>query len=194
MAPRTYDVDVAMDRALDLFWERGYDAVSVEDLVRATGMNRFGLYHRWGDKRGLLFGCIGRYAARMFDGPLASLTHPGAGRAEIEALFALLVAFATDPNNGRACFVLDTAVSLGATDPDLFAALRGYLDRIQQAFAAALTSAWARGELPPDFDIDAHAAHLALSMQAVALQGRTRPPPEAVHHFVRLALSTLESR
>ena len=193
MAPRTYDADAAMDRALDLFWERGYEAVSVEDLVRVTGMNRFGLYQRFGDKRGLLLACLARYAALMLEGPLASLTHPSAGRAEIEALFATLVAFATAPNS-RACFVLDTAVALGATDPELFAALRTYLDRVQQGFAAALTSARDRGELAPGLDVDAHAAHLALSMQAVALQGRTRPPPESVHQFVRLALSTLESR
>ena len=74
MAPRTYDADRAMDRALDLFWERGYEAVSVEDLVRVTGMNRFGLYRRWGDKRGLLLACLARYAALMLEGPLASLT------------------------------------------------------------------------------------------------------------------------
>src|SRR5687767_8848593 len=107
VAPRTYDADRAMDRALDLFWERGYEAVSVEDLVRVTGMNRFGLYHRWGDKRGLLLACLARYAALMLEGPLASLTHPAAGRAEIEALFAVLVAFATAPDHSRSCFVLD---------------------------------------------------------------------------------------
>jgi TetR/AcrR family transcriptional repressor of nem operon len=181
-----------LDRALDLFWERGYDAVSVDDLVQATGLNRFALYHQWGDKRGLLLACLDRYFGLALAGPFAGLLREGAGRADIEALFQALAAFATAPVGSRACFALNTVLAVRDSDPELFAVLRGYLDQVQGAFAAALARARERGEVPRELDVEAHAATLAIAAQAVFLQGRTRPPPEAVHHFVRSILSTLE--
>jgi TetR/AcrR family transcriptional repressor of nem operon len=190
--PRSYDPDAVLEAALTTFWERGYEATSIEDLVQATGVNRFGLYQQWRDKRGLLLACLERYTREAFGGLLARLAEEGAGLAEVEAVFTQLAAFVTAPEGSRSCLVLNSVVELGQHDPDLFRTLRGYLDELQGAFALALTHAQARGELSPEAQIEAHAAHLAVSLQALLLQGRARPAPATVHHFVRLTLSTLE--
>ena len=191
--PRGYDPDTVLDAVLDTFWERGYEATSIADLVAATGVQRFGLYQTWGDKRGLLEAALARYCDRVAQGLFASLHGRDAGLPHIRGYLEGLASFVTAPSGSRACFVLNTLVELGGPAAQQFPVLRDHLDGLRAAFAAALTQARERGELPSTADLDAHADHLAIVAQAVLLQGRTGASPEALRHFLDLSLSTLES-
>src|SRR5690606_40309176 len=85
--PRTYDPDAALDRAMRLFWEKGYAGTSMADLVEATGVSRYGFYSEFGDKDALFEKCIAYYARVVIARTLGALEAPEAGRAEIEAYF-----------------------------------------------------------------------------------------------------------
>ncbi len=70
--PRTFDKDQALDRAMDLFWDKGYDATSVADLTEAIGINRPSLYAAFGDKEALFMAALDR-SARCANYPAAAL-------------------------------------------------------------------------------------------------------------------------
>src|ERR1700675_2765436 len=65
--PRSFDVDRALDRALRVFWRKGYEGASLSDLTKAVGVNRPSLYAAFGDKEALFRKVLGRY----LDGPAA---------------------------------------------------------------------------------------------------------------------------
>ena len=136
---------------------------------------------------------LARYCDRVAQGLFASLHAPDAGLPHIRGYLEGLASFVTAPSGSRACFVLNTLVELGGPAAQQFPVLRDHLDGLRAAFAAALTQARERGELPTTADLDAHADHLAIVAQAVLLQGRTGASPEALRHFLDLSLSTLES-
>ena len=62
---REFDVDETLERAMTLFWERGYEATSVQDLVERTGVNRSSLYSVYGDKQGVFLAVLDRYRDRV---------------------------------------------------------------------------------------------------------------------------------
>src|SRR5438874_8768237 len=65
--PRTFDVDETLDRALKVFWRKGYDGASLPDLTRAMGINRPSLYAAFGNKQSLFCKALKRYHERQRD-------------------------------------------------------------------------------------------------------------------------------
>src|ERR1700761_2243502 len=74
--PREFDRDVALDRAIGVFWANGFAATSTEDLTAAMGIGRQSLYNAFGDKRRLYLEALGAYQARSVGGHLARLNGP----------------------------------------------------------------------------------------------------------------------
>lgn len=187
--PRTFDPDTALDAAIQVFWRQGYEGTSVDDLVRVTGVNRYSLYSLWDDKRGLYIAALERYGRTLGGAWILALE---AGRlAAIHAHFHTLAeAIIGDPER-RGCFTVNTSTELGARDLGMRRQVRENLDRVEHAFARALANAVAARELPPGFPVEAHARHLAVTMQGLLLQARNGAPEATLRDFVRIALSTL---
>ena len=62
--PRAFEPDAAIDRALDVFWSKGYEATSLDDLCSATGLSRSSFYGTFGSKKNMLLKAVTRYSAR----------------------------------------------------------------------------------------------------------------------------------
>lgn len=171
------------------FWRHGYAGTSIADLVEATGVNRYSLYASWGDKRGLFLAALARYGATMAGGPVHTLASGGV--AGIRTYFHTLAAWVHDDATKLGCFTVNSIVDVAGADDDARAVVRHNLDLVRSAFVVALTGAVDQGELPLDTDVDAHADHLAVSIQAVLLQARSGASRQTLDHFVQLTLSTL---
>ena len=110
--PREFDVDEALDRALEVFWRKGYEGASLPDLTEAMGINRPSLYAAFGSKEDLFRKALARYA----EGPTAyaceALKAPTA-RAVVERLLAGTANLLSDPRNPRGCFAVQGALACG---------------------------------------------------------------------------------
>src|ERR1700681_1233942 len=110
--PRAFDVDRALDRALHLFWRKGYEGTSLSDLTRAMGINRPSLYAAFGDKEALFRKVLDRYDS----GPAAyvreALNQPTA-RAAVERLMEGAADLATASSNPRGCLLVQSALACG---------------------------------------------------------------------------------
>jgi len=115
--PRSFDIDRALDRALQVFWHKGYEGASLSDLTKAMGINRPSLYAAFGNKEALFRKALNRYT----DGPAAyvreALEEPTA-RAVVERLLHGAVDLLTDPHTPPGCLIVQGALSCGeAADP-----------------------------------------------------------------------------
>src|SRR5882672_4327357 len=110
--PRSFDMDRALDRALQVFWRKGYEGASLSDLTKAMGINRPSLYAAFGDKQALFRKAVDRYAK----GPAAyicqALQEPTA-RAVAERLLHGSVDLLTNPANPRGCLMVQSALACG---------------------------------------------------------------------------------
>jgi AcrR family transcriptional regulator len=169
--PRAYDPDAALMAAMAAFWERGYAATSLDDLVAATGMNRPSLYAAFGDKRAIYVKALERY---------------GAGRALREALAAeptlrgaLRRAFRTAINvylpaekPARGCFVIGTAVTEAMHEPVVRGVLSELLRDLDEGFDERIRAAVSDGELPGDADPAALAKIGSATLLSLAVRSR----------------------
>jgi AcrR family transcriptional regulator len=109
---RQFDLDEALDRALEVFWARGYEGASLRELTRAMGINRPSLYAAFGNKEQLFRKALDRYQT----GPMSFLTEAlrkPTARAVVEAIFSGFVRMQRDRDEPRGCLVVSGALAAG---------------------------------------------------------------------------------
>lgn len=145
--PRAFDVDAALDAALDLFWHRGYRATTTRDLEARLGVTQSSLYQAFGSKSQLLDRAVDRYVDLLDRELLAPLADDPGGIAALDRFFARLGEWHAE--GGRGCLI---GRLLCETEPPAAVAprLEDYRVRLRAGLAAALTRAAALGEIAAD--------------------------------------------
>ena len=145
--PRSFDVEAAVERAMDVFWSRGYHATALPDLLRATKLSRGSLYAAFGDKHSLFLRALDRYIAdaqTRMDVELAPRGEPVAG---LRAYLACYVERASGANGRRGCLLVATAMELAGQDAEAGRRVAGFFKTMEARLADALSRAEAAGRL-----------------------------------------------
>ncbi len=190
--PREFDADVALERATDLLWTRGYEATSLDDLCQVTGLSRSSFYATFGSKRQLLLRSVDRYAERRVANLRDVLARPIPVR---EAFGSLLDGFIDQIVAGsgrRGCFLGNCAAELPRSDRGALTQVREGLGRTEAVFRDALIRAKARGELQPETDVDALARFLTAGIQGLRLVGKVNPDRGVLKDIASTMLRCLE--
>ncbi|MBD3664994.1 TetR/AcrR family transcriptional regulator [Sulfitobacter aestuariivivens] len=137
--PREFDTDEALERAMQVFWQHGYQDASLPDLLDGMGLTRGSLYKAFKDKKSLFLLVLDRYESAQVDAGVAMLTDPanGDGRTRVLALFGGLVA-AVAAGDHRGCLLCTAASSAAADDVEIASAVHGGLAKLQQGIEAAI--------------------------------------------------------
>jgi TetR/AcrR family transcriptional repressor of nem operon len=170
---REFDPTQALDRAVALFWERGYSETSMEDLVDSTGVSRYGIYGTFGNKRELFVAALRRYAHVMAVDTRPELFRPDAGLADLKGFFRAMLERATGPEAQRGCMICNTAIEIAPHDETIAAAVRSLFDELTSVFTTALDNAKAAGDVAKALDTKATAEVLVGMLQGAAVFART---------------------
>lgn len=190
MAVKRFDPDQALEAAMQVFWSRGYEQASAQDLVEAMGINRGSWYATFGSKAELYRLALERYCRaelgvwrRELDrsAPLVEVL-----RAVLQRNAADLVA---DPS-GRGCMLANAAADMR---PGTAAAeqVRAVLNELHDLLAGALDRARTRGELSDDADPQSLAAFLLTAIHGLRVVGKANPDPTLLSAAIESALAAL---
>jgi TetR/AcrR family transcriptional repressor of nem operon len=186
---RQFDPDELLDSAMHLFWEKGYEATSIRDIVERTGVNQFGIYSLYGDKHGLFLAVLDRYRDQIVGRVFGIVEHPDASLSEIRQYFETLVAYHAIIMPALGCLMANTMAESAAGDAAIRARTRRHFDRQRSGLIRALTNAERNGEILADLDIAETAEYLAVSVQGLAVYSRINPDKVALTRYVETALS-----
>ncbi|HEY8456996.1 MAG TPA: TetR family transcriptional regulator [Actinopolymorphaceae bacterium] len=189
---KEFDPDEVLERALDLFWRKGYEATSMADLVEHLGIGRASMYATFGTKHELYLKALERYIASRDPDPVRLLSQPGPVLPAIRHLVRLYAAEAAADQEGRGCMVVNAAAELAPRDRVVTRRIEAGWNTIEVALRSALTRAQAQGELDETKDPAALASFLFVVLQGIRLVGKVESSPDRLRHAAEQALAVLE--
>jgi AcrR family transcriptional regulator len=185
--PREFDIDTALDRALKVFWRKGYEGASLPDLTRAMGINRPSLYAAFGNKEALFRKVLDRYAEGPAAYVRAALDEPTA-RAVAERLLGGAVDLLTDPRNPRGCLMVQGALACGEAAESVRRELVSRRVEGEVAVRQRFERALAEGDLPADSDPADLARYVVTVIRGMAVQAAGGASREELRRVVEMAL------
>jgi TetR/AcrR family transcriptional repressor of nem operon len=188
---KEFDRDQALDRAMEHFWQHGYAASSLSDLLRAMGISRQSLYDTFGSKRDLFIHAIEHYRETQLTQALALLEREASPLENVKDVLRFFETLAADARC-RGCFVANALVEMSPHDEEITRVLDETLAALRGAIEAALELARARGELSPAKSPTALALALTNAMVGLAVTGRLPVPPETLHQISTGTLALLD--
>src|ERR1700726_3561152 len=188
--PRSFDLHEALDRALQVFWRKGYEGASLSDLTKAVGVTRPSLYAAFGDKKALFRKALDRYLT----GPAAytqeALKEPTA-RAVVERLLQGAADLNTAPRNPGGCLTVQGALACGEAGDSIRQELIACRAAGEAALRRRLQRAKSEGDLPATVNPADLASYVATIVFGMAVQAAGGANRDKLQHVVEMALRTL---
>lgn len=185
--PRNFDADKALDKALRVFWRRGYEGASLPELTKAMGINRPSMYAAFGNKEELFKKAVDRYCEE----PTVHLAECLAAPTVREAAERLLRGTAerlASSKNPRGCLILQGALACGKESEPIRRDLVARRAERERAIRERFAQAAAAGELRKGIDSDDLARYVSTVMQGLAVQATSGATGEELLGIAEIAL------
>ena len=172
--PRSFDESDALEKATQVFWSKGYDGVTIDDLVTGMGVGRPSLYAVFGDKRAIFLRVLAAYAERKGASAAKALLSPQSLRDSIAGFLRYAVESATAKGSARGCLLMCVAPLVNDAEVQRFlqSTLAGGAALVERRFRDAITA----GEIPPDFPVAVRATQVTDLARGLTMRARIGTP------------------
>jgi AcrR family transcriptional regulator len=187
--PRGFDRDAALRRAMEVFWERGYEGTSVSELTRAIGINAPSLYAAFGSKEELFRDAVALYDATDGAAPERALREQPTARAAVEAMLRDEADRYADPASPSGCMVVLGTTTWTPRNAEVRSYLAGLRRKTYELIQARLEGGVAAGELPPGTDVRTLAAYYNTVLEGLSIQARDGASRESMHAIIDWAMA-----
>jgi len=188
---KEFDRNAVLEQAMDVFWEKGYEATSVQDLVARMQINRGSLYDTFGDKHSLYLTALDHYRDQHVSQRLKALLKSSEGVEAIRQFFNGLVATWVGDRGCQGCFMINSMVELAIRDDEAAGKAAAHMAAVEDAFYRTLLRAQKQGELQHHTDLRALARFLINSANGLCVVAKVSPDRAVLEDIVTVTLSVL---
>ncbi|MBZ9612299.1 TetR/AcrR family transcriptional regulator [Rheinheimera maricola] len=185
--PRAFDMNTALEKALEVFWRKGYDGTSLSDLTEAMGINKPSLYAAFGNKEQLFLKAIELYESRPCSFFLPALEKPTAYQVAEHMLYGAALNMA-DQAHPQGCVVVQGALSCSEAAATVKEALLNRRVEGEQKLRARFEQAKLDGDLPASADAETLARYLGTVLQGMAIQANNGATSEQLRQVAEMTL------
>jgi len=182
--PRTkeFDEDDALNKAMHLFWEQGFERTSVRDLVEKTGVAHAGLYSVFRDKKGLFVKALEKYSAENNNDLFAPLETVDSGKKALDDLFESVVVKMKTGDLRNGCFLSNSASEFADTDREVQQIVIRSFQRQKEALENAIRNGIAAGEISSTASASELADLMVAALSGLSALGRCGAPFELIEN------------
>ncbi len=190
---KQFDPEIALDKAMRLFWAKGYAATGLSELLETMGIGRKSLYDTFGNKRALYIKALDRYSQTIVSEIYRQLNDPGRPALEnVRAVMRDLAATTSEPMSSG-CLLGVSMAQFRTDDAEMAGVLRKHMQRVERAYHKAFAKAQADGALKPTTNVRNLARLFMSAHQGLVLIGRVTETQELPRGIVDGALAVLET-
>ncbi|MBO3284172.1 TetR/AcrR family transcriptional regulator [Paenibacillus sp. FSL M8-0228] len=192
--PREFDEDQALDAAMQIFWEKGFEATSLSDLTLKMGIQRPSIYAAFGDKKQLFEAALRKYTQSHAACVRAKLQNSSSVKEAFYNFFGGVVAEEYEEGPNKGCFCINTMVELAPHDEKFEILTREHQMYLSAVFQETLERGIQSGELEATMDARALAHMLVSLLIGITVMMKSRPERSFVDHAVATALMLLDGK
>lgn len=190
---KEFDQDEALGAALHLFWEKGYQATTMQDLVDRMDMNRFSIYETFGGKHELFLSALDVYRRDIAGSLRAVLEDESKGREAIKDYFRTMAKDLSAKGGRVGCFLQNSTLELALTDGEVERRAKSTNLSFQKAIHAALVRSQKLGEIGPGKDLRQRARYLFSIGQGMIVVAKAHGDPKMIRDVSNHACELLDS-
>lgn len=189
--PREFDEEKALEAAMQLFWEKGFEAASLSDLTSAMGIQRPSIYSAFGDKKALFEAALRKYTQLHASTIRAKLQRAPSVKEAFRAYFEGMVEEEYEGGMNRGCFCINTMVELAPHDEKFEILTREHQMYLSVLFQETIERGTQSGELASSINAKSLAQTLVVSLIGLTVMIKSRPERSFVDNSVSVILSLL---
>lgn len=189
--PLEFNPDEAIDRALEVFWSKGYEATSLSDLLAVMEIAKSSFYQAFGSKHELFEVCLVRFRERQVARMRAALDGAASARCFIRSMLAAIVADAASMETPKGCLIMNTATEFAGRDAAVARLVSHATSDFADVFAAAVRRAQHEGDISPEKDAEALARYIVSTISGLKTMVKAGFSPKAVDEVAEVAMGAL---
>lgn len=188
---KEFIVDEVLHKAMLLFWEKGYEATSIPELLQATGLSRSSLYDTFSDKRALYIATLEHYKKISTD-KREILKRASNAKQGIKDYFQRHIESAYDKTHPSGCFVTNAAIMMNSPDQQLNELVKTSFISLEQSFFELLERGQQAGEIDKNADIKALACLLLNLNHSINVMAKIDNNEQAIRHMIDTVINTIK--
>ncbi len=191
--PKNFDKEEVLDRAMRLFWRKGYEATSVQDLVAHTGVNKQSLYDTFGGKHALYLAALSKYRAENDDslGELFAAKDDSV-KETLQTMFDALISGVGAEADRKGCFMNNTTIELSPHNAEISKLCADNMKATERKFYQLIKRGQTTGEIRNSLDARAVAAFLFTAINGLQAISKITADKRKLKGIVKTTLSILD--
>ncbi len=188
---REFDPHKTLQTAIALFWEKGYYDTSVDEVVKRTGVAKYGIYGTFGTKHELFKKALEQYANDRRKDIQRPIRKPDAALPEILAFFKAVPKIITTKNHPHGCLMANTGIELGTRDTEISDFVKAFFRETATVMQGCIERAVAQGQLPESTDVTPLATYLVTEFRTVLMLAASGHARKDIERHLVVALHML---
>jgi TetR/AcrR family transcriptional repressor of nem operon len=189
--PREFEMDEALDQAIRVFCEQGYNATSIGDLIEAMGLASGSIYKAFRDKRAVFLAALDRHIVLRKEQIAAVARTAKPARERLRDVLAHFVDVSKGIEGRRGCLVVGSAVELAILDREVAARVSGSIAKNEAFLTELIRQGQADGSIPAKVDAEATARVMVCLTQGLRVVGKSGRAPQDTAAAVDIAMKLL---
>lgn len=190
--PKEFDREEVLQKALYTFWEKGYDATTLPDLLESMGINRSSFYNTFGDKQTLFREVMSLYYQQTAIKRITILQKAKSAKQGLRDYFSHNIDVAIAEYNPGGCLLTNMATNLKTIDQEIAQSIAQGVERLEQGFYSLLEKGQRSGEIPSNKDIKAIARLMIATSYGLNIAARINPSRDILEDMAQAAVSILD--
>ncbi len=180
---KQFDQQETLSKALQVFWNKGYEATSMQDLVSSMGINRASMYQTYGNKHALFLSSLDMYMENALRETRQTVDASELPLESLEKLFEYMIDHSVDGEK-QGCFINNTAIEFGTHDAEIADKIRDFWNKFEAIFTQQLLSAVDKKQLNSDINAEQIASLLNINLQGLMVKSKTNTSKDELHKAI----------